>query len=46
MRDLLLHQPQMLAARLSHLCIGPDLAALSVADLIAVCSYMRRLADG
>ena len=44
MREQLLERAQGLAARLSHLGMGPDLAAMSLADLWGACCYLQRLA--
>lgn len=44
MHDALLIRTQELAARLSWLGIGPDLAALSLADLWGVYRYLSRVA--
>lgn len=44
MRERLLDRAQALAARLAHLGIGPDLAALSLADLWGVWRLLERLA--
>lgn len=43
MREHLLERAQALAARLPHLGIGPDLAALPLADLWGVCLFLTRL---
>ena len=44
MRDALLERAQALAARLPWLGIGPDLAALPLADLWGAYRLMLRLA--
>ena len=46
MREELLERAQGLAARLLHLGMGPDLAAMSVTDLWGACCYLQRLANG
>lgn len=45
MREHLLERAQRLAMRFSHLGIGQDLAALSLADLWGVCRFLQRLAN-
>jgi hypothetical protein len=44
MREALMHRVQSLAARLPWLGVGPDLAALPLADLWGVCRLLERLA--
>ena len=44
MHEALLQRTQALAAQLAHLGIGPDLAALPLADLWGVYRFMLRLA--
>ena len=46
MREHLLERAERLAARLSQLGVGSDLAAMSLADLWGVCRYLQRIADG
>ena len=46
MREALLLQAQQLAARLPWLGIGPDIAALSVAELWGVCRLLQRMSAG
>lgn len=43
MREHLLHRTQCLAIQLSHLGIGPDLAALTLADLWGVYLWLSRI---
>jgi hypothetical protein len=45
MRDALLIQVQQLAARLPWLGIGPDLAALTLAELWGVYRFLQRVAN-
>jgi hypothetical protein len=45
MHSLLLARAQSLAMRFSHLGIGQDLAALSLADLWGVYRFLQRLAN-
>lgn len=45
-RMRLLDRTQELAARLSHLGVGPDLATLSLADLWGVYRFLCRMANG
>jgi hypothetical protein len=45
MREDLLQRTEALAARLAHLGIGPDLTALSLADLWGVYRFLQRLAN-
>ncbi|HRD95853.1 MAG TPA: hypothetical protein PLA97_05560 [Rubrivivax sp.] len=45
MREALLQRAQALAARLPGLGIGPDLAALPLADLWGVYRFLLRLAQ-
>jgi hypothetical protein len=45
MREALLIQAQLLAARLPWLGIGPDLAALSLAELWGVYRFLQRVAN-
>ena len=45
MREELLERAQALAARLAYLGIGPDLAALSLADLWGVYRFLYRVAN-
>ena len=45
MRDLLLLQAQQLAARFPWLGIGPDLTALSLAELWGVYRFLQRVAN-
>ena len=42
MREQQLEHAQLLAARLG---MGPDLAAMSLADLWGACCYLQRLAN-
>lgn len=42
----LIDKLQMLAARFGHLGLTPDLAAMSVADLMGLYRYLDRLANG
>jgi len=44
MRDLLMERALALAARFPHLGIGPDLAALPLADLWGVYRFLACLA--
>jgi hypothetical protein len=44
MRKALLERAQALAGRMSWLGIGPDLAALPLADLWGLCRFLERLA--
>ncbi len=46
MREALLERAQALAARLSWLGAGPDLAALPLADLWAAYRFLTRVAEG
>lgn len=46
MREHLLERVQTLVARLSSLGIGPDLAALSLADLWGIYRFLQRMAEG
>lgn len=41
-----LERLQCLAARFPELCLGSDLAALSVADLWGLYRFLSRMADG
>jgi hypothetical protein len=45
MREHLLEYAQSLAMRLSHLGVGQDLAALSLADLCGALRYLQRMAN-
>lgn len=45
MREALLERVQALAARLSWLGVGPDLAALSLADLWGLYRFLQRMAN-
>lgn len=45
MRKALLERTQGLAARLAQLGVGPDLAALSKADLWSVYRFLHRMAN-
>lgn len=45
MREYLLDRAQSLAMRLSHLGVGQDLAALSVAGLWGVVRFLQRMAN-
>lgn len=45
MREALLERAQGLAARLPWLGVGPDLAALPLADLWAVYRFLQRMAN-
>jgi len=45
MHELLLERVQTLAVRLSHLGLGPDLAALTLAELWGVYRFLQRLAN-
>jgi hypothetical protein len=45
MREYLLERAESLAMRFSHLGIGQDLAALSLADLWGVYRLLQRLAN-
>ncbi len=46
MREALLQRAQALAARLSWLGAGPDLAALSLADLWGIYRFLTRVEGG
>lgn len=45
MHETLLERAQALAARLAHLGVGHDLAALSLADLWSVYRFLHRMAN-
>jgi hypothetical protein len=45
MRDALLERVQTLTARTTWLGVGPDLAALTLAELWGVYRFLRRVAD-
>lgn len=46
MRERLLERALALSARLPHLGVGPDLAALPLADLWGVYRFLCRVAHG
>lgn len=45
MRETLIERVLALATRLAHLGVGPDLAAMSVADLWGLYCFLQRAAQ-